>query len=55
MVQVRDHHPLHDDGDVCIDQWVTNLLDKVAEGSFSREYWWPHVNWPLKLNQVITI
>ena len=37
MVQVRDHHPLHDDGDVCIDQWVTNLLDKVAEGSFSRE------------------
>ncbi|MFT7300574.1 MAG: GTP pyrophosphokinase [Porticoccus sp.] len=37
MVQVRDHHSLHDDGDVCIDQWVTSLLGKVAEGRFSRE------------------
>jgi GTP pyrophosphokinase len=37
MVQVRDSHPLHDDGDICIDQWTTDLLSKVAEGGFSRE------------------
>jgi len=37
MVQVRDRHPLHDDGDICIDQWTTDLLSKVAEGGFSRE------------------
>ncbi len=37
MVQVRDRHPLHYDGDICIDQWTTDLLVKVTEGSFSRE------------------
>ncbi|MBQ0808034.1 MAG: HD domain-containing protein, partial [Porticoccus sp.] len=37
MVQVRNRHPLHDDGDICIDQWATDLLAQVTEGSFSRE------------------
>ncbi|MEH6467858.1 MAG: HD domain-containing protein, partial [Porticoccus sp.] len=37
MVQVRSRHPLHDIGDICIDQWVTDLLAKVTEKSFSRE------------------
>jgi GTP pyrophosphokinase len=37
MVQVRNRHPLDDDGDICIDQWVTDLLAQLTEGSFSRE------------------
>ncbi|MEH6616380.1 MAG: GTP diphosphokinase [Porticoccus sp.] len=37
MVQVRSRHPLHDIGDICIDQWVTDLLAKVTEKSFSQK------------------
>ncbi len=37
MVQVRRRHPLHDDGDICIEQWVTHLLDRVSNGNISRE------------------
>lgn len=33
MVQVRDHHPLQDDGIINIEDWVAGLMEKVAAHS----------------------
>lgn len=35
MVQVRDHHPLQDNGEINIEQWVENLGDRFAPNVIS--------------------
>jgi len=30
MVQVRDHHPLQDNGVIDIEHWVSGLIDRAA-------------------------
>lgn len=37
MVQVRDYHPLQDDGIINIEEWVTSLLKKMPSGTVDAE------------------